>query len=136
MRPEVITSWDNGLLEAALWAVVKTEPEVKRTELGLEPLLLTCGDADREALLGVAGVPGGVTPFPLARLSPMTFTSSLTDTPINSGGMSLFAAAATMGFLEVGGLCEAVRLMASLLNSFWKKLGFLQRRSEVKQFIY
>ena len=125
-----MTSWDNGLLEAALWAVVKTEPEVNRTELGLEPLLLTCGDADREALLGVAGVPGGVTPLPLARLSPMTFTSSLTDTPINSGGMSLFAAAAApMGpFLEVGGLCEAVRLMASLLNSFWKKLGFLQRR--------
>ena len=72
----------------------------------------------------MAGVPGGVTPLPLALLSPMTFTNSLTDTPINSGGISLFAAA-IKGFLEVGGLCEAVRLIASLLNSFWKKLGFL-----------
>lgn len=35
------------------------------------------------------GVPGGVTPFPLARLSPIAFTRSFTDTPTNSGGRSL-----------------------------------------------
>jgi hypothetical protein len=35
------------------------------------------------------GVPGGVTPFPLARLSPIAFTKSFTDTPTNSGGKSL-----------------------------------------------
>ena len=39
--------------------------------------------------LGVPGVPGGVTPFPLAREAPMTLTSSLTETPWSSGGMSL-----------------------------------------------
>jgi len=37
------------------------------------------------------GVPGGVTPFPLARLSPIAFTRSFTDTPTNSGGRSLQA---------------------------------------------
>ena len=30
---------------------------------------------------GVPGVPGGVTPFPFARDAPITFTSSLTETP-------------------------------------------------------
>lgn len=35
------------------------------------------------------GVPGGVTPFPLARLSPIAFTRSFTDTPASSGGRSL-----------------------------------------------
>ena len=39
--------------------------------------------------LGVPGVPGGVTPLPLAREAPMTLTSSLTETPCSSGGMSL-----------------------------------------------
>ena len=85
--------------------------------------------------MGVAGVPGGVTPLPLALLSPITLTSSLTDTPINSGGISLLAeaaeAAAAKGFLEVGGLCDAVRLMASPLNNFWKKLGFLQGKRNI-----
>jgi hypothetical protein len=40
-------------------------------------------------LRGVPGVLGGVTPFPLARLAPITFTSSLTETPCSSGGISL-----------------------------------------------
>lgn len=38
------------------------------------------GEADLD-FRGVPGVPGGVTPFPLARLAPITFTSSLTETP-------------------------------------------------------
>jgi len=32
---------------------------------------------------------GGVTPFPFALLAPITLTSSFTDTPCNSGGISL-----------------------------------------------
>ena len=41
------------------------------------------------------------------------------------------AEAAAKGFLEVGGLWEAVRLMESPLNNFWKKLGFLQGKSKI-----
>ena len=72
--------------------------------------------------LGVAGVPGGVTPFPLALLSPITLTSSLTDTPINSGGMSLLteaaAAEAAEATFDLVGLCEPGLFMASPLNHF------------------
>ena len=68
---------------------------------GLDPRLLTllpvtCGlidlgvDCDCPVVrLEEPGVPGGVTPFPFALLSPITFTNSFTDTPCNSGGMSL-----------------------------------------------
>ena len=38
---------------------------------------------------GVPGVPGGVTPLPLALDAPITLTSSLTETPCSSGGISL-----------------------------------------------
>ena len=66
--------------------------------MGLEPRLLAlllatlgldCRDVCWALLLPIPGVPGGVTPFPFARLSPITFTNSFTDTPCNSGGMSL-----------------------------------------------
>ena len=46
------------------------------------------GEQERD-LRGVPGVPGGVTPLPLAREAPITLTSSLTETPCSSGGMSL-----------------------------------------------
>jgi hypothetical protein len=106
--------------------VVITEPEVSLTELGLDPRLLSWGLADLDALLGVPGVPGGVTPLPLALLSPMTLTSSLTETPISSGGMSLLTMAAaaaatpevTVDFLGTGGLWEPPLRMASPLNHF------------------
>ena len=72
--------------------------------------------------LGVAGVPGGVTPLPLALLSPITLTSSLTDTPINSGGISLLTEAAQAEAAEATfdlvGLCEPGLFMASPLNHF------------------
>ena len=42
-----------------------------------------------ELLEVLRGVSGGVAPFPLARLSPMALTNSLTDTPSSSGGTSL-----------------------------------------------
>ena len=81
--------------------------------------------------LGVAGVPGGVTPLPLALLSPITLTSSLTDTPINSGGISLLteaaAAEAAEATFDLVGLCEPGLFMASPLNHFYrgqKKKGF------------
>ena len=83
--------------------------------------------------LGVPGVPGGVTPLPLALLSPITLTSSLTDTPINSGGISLLTEAAAAEAAEatfdlvVVGLCEPGLFMASPLNHFYrghKKRGF------------
>ena len=45
------------------------------------------------------------------------------------------AEAAANGFLEVGGLWEAVRLMESPLNNFWKKLGFLLE-SPTKQTLF
>lgn len=68
--------------------------------------------------------------MPLALLSPITLTSSLTDTPINSGGISLLTEAAAAEAAEatfdlvVVGLCEPGLFMASPLNHFWKKLGF------------
>ena len=72
-------------------------PEVSRLLPGLDPRdpatvaavcrVATDGLADLDNCL--LGVSGGVTPFPLALLSPMTLTSSLTDTPCSSGGMSL-----------------------------------------------
>ena len=74
--------------------------------------------------LGVAGVPGGVTPLPLALLSPITLTSSLTDTPINSGGISLLteaaAAEAAEATFDLVGLCEPGLFMASPLNHFYR----------------
>ena len=78
--------------------------------------------------LGVAGVPGGVTPLPLARLSPITLTSSLTDTPINSGGISLLTEAAAAeateaaeAILDLVGLCDPGLFMASPLNHFYRR---------------
>jgi len=66
--------------------------------------------------------------LPLALLSPITSTSSLTDTPINSGGISLLteaaAAEAAEATFDLVGLCEPGLFMASPLNHFWKKLGF------------
>lgn len=63
--------------------------------MGLELRVRPRGDGDGDAappLRGLAerlGVSGGVTPFPLARDSPIAFTSSLTDTPDSSAGISL-----------------------------------------------
>ena len=98
-------------------------------------------------LRGVPGVLGGVTPFPLAREAPITFTSSFTETPCSSGGISLLirydALRNSTGvplpkedFLLSGGLAEpppppllllrpppAARPAASPLsdlNHFWK----------------
>ena len=53
-----------------------------------EPRAAGAGLQDLD-FLGVPGVPGGVTPLPLALEAPITLTSSLTDTPCSSGGMSL-----------------------------------------------
>ena len=69
-------------------------------EMGLELLDLAEAKAPRAAgaglqdrdFLGVPGVPGGVTPLPLAREAPITLTSSLTETPCSSGGISLLKA--------------------------------------------
>lgn len=47
----------------------------------------------------VGGVPGGVIPFPLARLSPMARTKSRTETPRSSGGS-----------VRVGGGGESIRI--------------------------
>ncbi len=44
------------------------------------PSAAGAGEQERD-LRGVPGVPGGVTPFPLAREAPITLTSSLTETP-------------------------------------------------------
>lgn len=73
-----------------------------------------------------AGVPGGVTPLPLALLSPMTLTSSLTETPWSSGGISLLMCWGT-GLRWSGGLWEGelARRAGSPLNHFWKNEGFL-----------
>ena len=66
-------------------------------EIGLE-LRDLLNDSDPRAagaglqdldFLGVPGVPGGVTPLPLALDAPITLTSSLTETPWSSGGISL-----------------------------------------------
>lgn len=56
---------------------------------GLEDGLLNLGDPPwgffGEELLDVRrGVSGGVAPLPFARLSPIAFTNSFTDTPTNS----------------------------------------------------
>ena len=73
------------------------------------------------------GVPGGVTPLPLALLSPITFTSSLTETPCSSGGMSLLTTGGGggggMGLLTEGGLAEDP-LRDPFSNNFWKNDGF------------
>ena len=44
------------------------------------PSAAGAGEQERD-LRGVPGVPGGVTPLPLAREAPITLTSSLTETP-------------------------------------------------------
>ena len=64
------------------------------------PRAAGAGEHDRD-LRGVPGVPGGVTPLPLAREAPITLTSSLTETPWSSGGMSLLKVA------ESDFLCES-----------------------------
>lgn len=56
---------------------------------GLEDLLwnlgeMVCGFFGEELLDNFFGVSGGVAPFPFVRLSPMAFTNSLTETPMNS----------------------------------------------------
>jgi len=88
------------------------------------------GLADLDALLGVPGVPGGVMPLPLALLAPITFTSSFTETPCSSGGMSLFTGIEyflcwSIGddfLLDDGGLADLEGLFSSSpLNHFWKK---------------
>ena len=95
------------------------------TEAGLDPRLapeLQAEDPDL-ALLWLGGVPGGVTPLPLALLSPITLTSSLTETPCSSGGMSLFTwCCAGLGLLAVGGLEELPRLREP--SSLEKNEGF------------
>ena len=62
--------------------------------------------------------------MPLALLSPITLTSSLTDTPINSGGISLLteaaAAEAAEATFDLVGLCEPGLFMASPLNHFYR----------------
>lgn len=55
---------------------------------GLEEDVLE-GGKGLELLEALRGVSGGVAPFPFARLSPIAFTNSLTETPSNSGGTSL-----------------------------------------------
>ena len=73
------------------------------------------------------GVPGGVTPLPLALLSPITLTSSLTETPCSSGGMSLLTCGGGggggMGRRREGGEAEEPR-RDPFSNSFWKNDGF------------
>ena len=69
-------------------------------EMGLELRDLAAASAPSAAgaglqerdFLGVPGVPGGVTPLPLALEAPITFTSSFTETPWSSGGISLLNA--------------------------------------------
>ena len=72
---------------------------------------------------------GGVTPLPLARLAPITLTSSLTETPCSSGGMSLLtgkedlraSAAAAGDDRRLGeGLPDLAAELSSDLNHFWK----------------
>lgn len=58
------------------------------------------------------GVPGGVTPFPLARLSPIAFTRSFTDTPTNSGGRSLQAN--HKQFIALTTLCHTHNFVSTL----------------------
>lgn len=54
---------------------------------GLDAAGLELADDRLRRTGGVAGgVPGGVAPFPLARLSPIARTRSLTETPRSSGG--------------------------------------------------
>ena len=98
-------------------------------DTGLElERLETWGETEREERRMLPGVPGGVTPLPLALLSPITFTSSLTETPCSSGGMSLLTTGGGgggggMGLLTEGGLAEDP-LRDPFSNNFWKNDGF------------
>ena len=80
----------------------------------------------------MGGVLGGVTPFPFALLSPMTLTSSFTEIPCSSGGMSLLKV--INGFLTTGDCCCGGGLslkdltdfdISPDLKSFWKNDGFI-----------
>ena len=98
-------------------------------ETGLElEMLETWGDTERDERRMLPGVPGGVTPLPLALLSPITFTNSFTETPWSSGGISLFTACGGggggIGRRTAGGLADEDPLRDPFSNSFWKKDGF------------
>ena len=104
------------------------------TGLELERLLETWGETEREERRMLPGVPGGVTPLPLALLSPITFTSSLTETPCSSGGMSLLTCGGGggggMGRRREGGLAEEPR-RDPFSKSFWKNDGFCPGAEDV-----
>lgn len=68
------------------------------------------GLTDRD-FRGVPGVLGGVTPLPLARLAPITLTNSLTDTPCNSGGISLLTGNTFFGGNGEGSTAVAADLL-------------------------
>lgn len=83
----------------------------------------------------LGGVPGGVSPFPLALLSPIALTSSLTETPTKSEGTSLKRKIMIKGIEQLLQV-RKIRTEKSTeknsfapfqinTNNFWERLGFI-----------